>query len=221
MVKTTDSAGSIAGTAFGLDDGASAASHSDSAAVPVGHLARRIAIYGETGCGKTTLARRLCSALNLPFIELDSVYWRKPGWQAPDTAEFRDAVRTLLDAHPDGWVCEGTYAAVRDLSLSRADSVIWMHLSWRLSFWRLLKRSFERCWRRELLWGVQRESWRMTFLSRQSVLLKSPWHYRATNRSIAASLQEAPRGVNVHELVSKRQTEELIAIYSTQTPQTQ
>jgi adenylate kinase family enzyme len=193
--------------------GGSGSSTLKPAAVQTGtpRLGRRIAIYGETGCGKTTMARRLCEALDLPFVELDRVHWRNPGWQAPDPEEFRQRVRALLDSYPDGWVCEGNYRHVRDLSLRQADSVIWMHLAWRVSFWRLLKRSIQRCWNRELLWGVQRESWRLTFLSRKSVVLNSIWHYRATNRSIARSLREVPHNARVHELLCSRQVEALIA----------
>ncbi|MBN0386682.1 (d)CMP kinase, partial [Pseudomonas aeruginosa] len=43
-----------------------------------------INVVGTSGSGKSTLARRLAHRLELPWIELDRLYWR-PNWQgAPD-----------------------------------------------------------------------------------------------------------------------------------------
>ena len=45
-----------------------------------------INVVGTSGSGKSTLARRLAHRLELPWIELDRLYWR-PNWQgAPDEA---------------------------------------------------------------------------------------------------------------------------------------
>ena len=49
---------------------------------------RRILIWGATGSGKTTLARRLGEALNLSVIELDDLFWQ-PDWQETPAEEFR------------------------------------------------------------------------------------------------------------------------------------
>ncbi|VTM31479.1 DNA topology modulation protein [Klebsiella pneumoniae] len=47
-----------------------------------------INVVGTSGSGKSTLARRLAHRLELPWIELDRLYWR-PNWQgAPDEAFF-------------------------------------------------------------------------------------------------------------------------------------
>jgi len=36
----------------------------------------RVLIIGGNGCGKTTLAQKLASKLELPLIHLDVLYWR-------------------------------------------------------------------------------------------------------------------------------------------------
>jgi adenylate kinase family enzyme len=41
----------------------------------IGHIGRRIAIYGPTGSGKTTFGRALGQRLGLPVIDLDTIFW--------------------------------------------------------------------------------------------------------------------------------------------------
>ncbi|WP_262355798.1 shikimate kinase, partial [Klebsiella pneumoniae] len=53
-----------------------------------GETEMNINVVGTSGSGKSTLARRLAHRLELPWIELDRLYWR-PNWQgAPDEAFF-------------------------------------------------------------------------------------------------------------------------------------
>ncbi len=49
---------------------------------------QRIAILGCSGGGKSTLARALGEALDLPVVHLDQLYWL-PGWVERDKAGFR------------------------------------------------------------------------------------------------------------------------------------
>lgn len=67
----------------------------------------RIAVYGNSGSGKTTMARRLADEFDLPCLLLDDLTWsewavRKPLPQALKIDEF-------INAHPQ-WVMEGCYA---------------------------------------------------------------------------------------------------------------
>ena len=173
-------------------------------------LGRYIVVYGATGAGKTTLSRRLAAALGLTAIEMDALMHR-PNWEPTPPDEFREKVRTALAAAPDGWVCDGNYSRVRDITLEHADTVIWLHLPWRISFGRLLVRTVSRAWSRELLWGTNRESWRQSFASRNSILWWSISHHRAHERSVRATLAGLPPHVRVHELHTPREVEALLA----------
>ena len=77
-----------------------------------------------------------------------------------------------MDESSEGWVTDGNYRRVRPFVLARADTVVVIQIPFAVMFWRILKRSIRRAWSRELLWNGNRESWRMTFASRESILLE-------------------------------------------------
>ena len=58
---------------------------------------RRISVVGNSGSGKTTVARAIAGALGVPHLELDAVF-HQPDWQPLDTAEFRRIVG-FTDVH--------------------------------------------------------------------------------------------------------------------------
>lgn len=99
-------------------------------------LGRRVAIYGPTGAGKSTLGRLIGARLGVPAVELDALFHR-PGWQPTPDDEFRAAVSSKIAECEDGWVFDGNYRAVRDIILSRADTVIWLRLPFHVVFRRL------------------------------------------------------------------------------------
>ncbi|MGH6956891.1 MAG: hypothetical protein ACREEW_09545, partial [Caulobacteraceae bacterium] len=102
--------------------------------------ARRIAVLGGAGAGKSTLARRLGEALGLPVAHLDILVYG-PGW----TRRAPDEVRARLSAAlgDEGWIVDGTYGEAHDLTLPHADLVIWIDQPAWLRLWR--------CWRKTRL----------------------------------------------------------------------
>ena len=118
-------------------------------------LGRRIAVYGATGSGKTTLARRLGETLGLGVIQMDAIRHAR-GFDSTPWDEFKEQLARLLDSYPQGWVCDGNYSRIRDVALSRADTIVWLHLPWRVSFWRLFRRTVSRARTQELMWGGTR-----------------------------------------------------------------
>jgi energy-coupling factor transporter ATP-binding protein EcfA2 len=98
----------------------------------------RILILGRTGSGKTTLARELSAALDVPHVELDSLYFGPEFSRAP-LPVLRE--RTTAAIAGDRWVTDGNKRAVRDLVWPRADTVIWLDYPVYVSLWRLAKRA--------------------------------------------------------------------------------
>jgi adenylate kinase family enzyme len=99
---------------------------------------RRIAIVGCSGGGKSTLARALGPALGLPVVHIDAVFW-KPGWTESDRETFRAALSAALSG--DRWVCDGNFPSVADISLARADTIVWVDQAIPLCLWRAVWRA--------------------------------------------------------------------------------
>src|ERR687884_638968 len=97
----------------------------------------RILILGRTGSGKTTLARELAAALQVPHVELDSLYFG-PDLSTAPLAVLRQ--RTSAAIAGDRWVTDGNKRAVRDLVWPGANTVVWLDSPSAVSLWRLAKR---------------------------------------------------------------------------------
>jgi adenylate kinase family enzyme len=175
-------------------------------------LGRRVAVWGVTGAGKTTVSRRVSEALRLPLIELDAIR-HATGWDTVDFLEMRDVVEKRLVRLRAGWVIDGSYSPVHDLYLPRTDTLIWLHLPWRVCFWRLLKRTISRLFTREPVYHDDgpRESWRLTFLTRRSILWWSISNYRSDVRLTRERIAALARHVRVYELRSAREVASLLA----------
>jgi adenylate kinase family enzyme len=172
-------------------------------------LGTRIVVRGVTGSGKSTFTRALGAALGLKVIELDEIHWQRPNWEPLPQDEFHSQVVAALDAAPNGWVVDGNYSAVTGIVLERADTLIWINLPWRVSFYRLLKRTLPRAFTKELLWGVQGESIRGTFFSKNSILYWSISHHKATARRVIGLLIDHPH-LQSYELRSAKEVAALL-----------
>jgi adenylate kinase family enzyme len=79
---------------------------------------RRILIFGNSGSGKTTMARALAREHRLAHLDLDSLAWASPGVRrAPE-----DSMRAISDFVRDhsSWVIEGCYADLLEQLLPHA-----------------------------------------------------------------------------------------------------
>lgn len=141
---------------------------------------KRISVIGTSGSGKTTFARQIAQCMGVPHVELDALHW-EPNWQEAPVDIFRQRVQEALRG--DAWVVDGNYSIVRSVVWERADTVVWLDFSFPVVFTRILKRTARRVFTREELWNTgNRESLRMTFLSRDSILLWVLKTYRRRRR---------------------------------------
>ena len=98
---------------------------------------RKIAIVtSASGSGGTTVGREIAARLDLPFHELDALFWQ-PNWTEPDAAEFRERVAEVVAT--DAWVIDGSYQSwIGQLVLGNADVVVWLDFPMRVWLPRLL-----------------------------------------------------------------------------------
>jgi adenylate kinase family enzyme len=82
---------------------------------------QRIVIFGNSGSGKSTMARRLSREHGLPHLDLDQLAWSSPGIRRP-LAETAQEIHAYMTAESE-WIAEGCYADLLELLLPQATEV--------------------------------------------------------------------------------------------------
>lgn len=153
---------------------------------------QRVVVVGMSGAGKSTIAHRLSRITGAPHVELDALFWG-PGWEPRMPADFRRDVAEAAAA--DRWIIDGNYGLVRHLVWPRATAIVWLNLSFPRVFSRVLLRTLRRSATGEKLWSGNRESWRRTFFSRESILWWVLRNFASRRRQFAALKQVADDGL--------------------------
>lgn len=171
---------------------------------------KKIIIIGVAGAGKTTLAKALSEKLSIPHTELDSLH-NQANWRTISKDEFRDTVRTI--SANDSWIFCGNYFSILGLELwNRADTVIWCDYSFPLVLNRLLRRTVRRIVTKQILWNGNRETFVVSFASKDSIIL---WMLRSWNKQkrrygpIFSHPEDLP-DINLVHLQSPRATVEFL-----------
>lgn len=139
----------------------------------------RILIYGVTGSGKTTLARRVGEATGLPWHSVDDEIGWLPEWtERPLEDQHRLAERICTQQQ---WVLDTAYGKWADVPLSRVDLIVALDYPRWLSLHRLVRRTLRRAVTREEACNGNIESWR-TLFSSDSIIV---WHFRSWARKRA------------------------------------
>ena len=101
--------------------------------------AHRIAVIGNAGSGKSTVASALHTILGLPVYHLDQYFW-KPNWTPPNRDEYKIIHDALCDQ--DQWIIDGTNLSLSEHRMNRADAIIILKIPRMLCVWRIFKRTF-------------------------------------------------------------------------------
>ena len=140
-----------------------------------GHLPRRVIVVGNTGSGKTTLARRIAALTGARHVELDGLY-HEANWTEATPEVFRQRVRDAVFGS-ESWVTDGGYASfVWDIKWIAADDFVWLDYPFPLTFRRMVWRTFRRWATKETLWNGNRESLTKQLFTRDSLFLFAIQH---------------------------------------------
>jgi adenylate kinase family enzyme len=94
-------------------------------------LNQRTVIVGNSGAGKSALARSLAALIHVPVIDLDLLNWEGDGY---GRKRDEDAARrmTLEVSAQSLWIIEGIYGWLAEVALPRATALIWLDVPWSL-----------------------------------------------------------------------------------------
>lgn len=129
----------------------------------------RIVILGTSASGKTTLAQKIAAKKCIPHFQLDVLFW-KPGWTETPRKEFHDKIKQAI-ATNNSWVICGNYNSAKQITLPVATDIIWLNYPLYKNLWRGLKRSVQRILSDGEPFAGCKETFRLTFLSKDSILL--------------------------------------------------
>jgi len=154
---------------------------------------QRISVVGNSGSGKTMVAKAIADALGVLHLELDGVF-HQPDWKPLDTEEFRRIVSEFTAA--ECWVVDGSYSQVRDIVWGRADTVIWVDPPRHRVMRQLLARTLRRIATGAELWNGNRERWIYLFRPEESILLYA-WTNHRKLRARYTSVQDDPENAHL------------------------
>lgn len=129
----------------------------------------RINVVGTSGSGKSTFSQKLAQALNIPYLEMDKIFW-EPNWQQPSNEKFFKNLETALS--PDKWVLDGNYTRIIPIKWKNIQTVIWLDYSFTTTVLQAIKRAVQRSVSKKELWeGTGNvESFKKSFFSKDSII---------------------------------------------------
>lgn len=118
-------------------------------------------IIGTSCSGKSTLSKKLAMKLKSPHYELDNYFWSN-NWIAKPEKEFIELVQEILNNNSN-WIICGNYSNVRNLLWDKSTDIIWLDYPLYLVFFRAIKRSIIRIYKKEKVCNNNIEKFQKTF----------------------------------------------------------
>ena len=92
-----------------------------------------------------------------------------PEWVERPKDEFKDLDGRAAAGH--AWVFDGNYSRTREIVWGRVTAIVWLNYSFTRTFYRSLNRTTRRVFSGEELFSGNRETFKQSFMSRDSILL--------------------------------------------------
>jgi adenylate kinase family enzyme len=172
----------------------------------------RLVVIGCSGSGKTTMARRLARACDLPHVELDGLNWA-PGWRDLAVHDPEAFFQRIAEAAAgERWVMDGNYTKARDAHWSRATAFVWMDTPrWRVMP-QVIWRSFTRAVTKQELWAGtgNRELFRRWLDKEHPIRWAWDTHRMVRDRYAEWFADGTWQGRPVHRIRTRREAEALV-----------
>jgi adenylate kinase family enzyme len=160
---------------------------------------KKVAVFGNTGGGKSTIAKRLAELTGLPLYSLDLIQYRIGGDKVPDQ-EYLEAHANLM--RRDEWIIDGygTGASAWE-RFAVADTLVYIDLPLITHYWWITKRLIQSPFTNPEGWPEGSPIWRST-MNCYKVVRLCHRHLTPRYRQLVAEVADSKR---VHHL--KSQTE--------------
>lgn len=180
----------------------------------------RVVVVGSSGSGKTFLAQTLSSILNLPYLELDSVFHRG-GWRDTPDEQFQREIETFTRARR--WVVDGNYTShgTRAVVWPLADTFVWLDPPKRTVMRRVISRTLKRVMTREELWDGVTEPWSNLYSldPHRNIIVWAWTRYERTRSNLELAMTDGTWAhAEVHRLSSSRDVDQFLDSVCDSTP---
>lgn len=165
---------------------------------------KKVAVFGNAGGGKSTLARRLAELTQLPLYPLDLIQFKPGGGEVPHD-EFLRVHTELLDR--DEWIIDGFGTAASAWErFKKADTLVYVDLPLATHHWFVTKRFVMSLMVLPEGWPEDSPMWRSTINSYKVIWL---CHRYLTPRYRRLVADEAA-AKRIHHVRSRRQMAALL-----------
>ncbi|HEY5043610.1 MAG TPA: AAA family ATPase [Verrucomicrobiae bacterium] len=89
----------------------------------------RIVIIGNSGSGKSYLAKSLSAIYSVPVVHLDQIFWMPGGF---NEKRPNDEIKSEIEQRQkdDSWIAEGVFGELATFFLARTQSLIFLDMDW-------------------------------------------------------------------------------------------
>jgi adenylate kinase family enzyme len=165
---------------------------------------KRVAVFGNTGGGKSTLARRLAELTRLPLYPLDLIQFKPGGGKVPHEQYLRAHAELLRQ---DEWIIDG-FGCVASAweRFAQADTLIYVDLPLVMHHWWATKRLLKALSVPPEGWPQNSPIWRSTINSYKVI-----WGcHRTLTPKYRQFVAEAAQSKRVHHLRSPAEMRALL-----------
>lgn len=170
-------------------------------------IGQRIAVVGCSGSGKSTLARRIAYVKGLDYINSDELFWM-PDWGKRPETEFFELLTDRVAGST--WALDGNIGGREAIVLPRIDTLIWLDYPRHFVMHRLLRRTICRAWAKQPIFHNNSESWRMSFASKDSILLYAWRSHHRIREQYEALWPMLDPSIIKHRVRSQKELEALL-----------